>query len=76
MHGSEDRLAGLSSREREVLALIAAGRSDRGISEALFVTRKTVEFHNRNIFRKLDLPARETDNPRVHAALVYVNGAA
>lgn len=55
MHAA-DQLDPLTSREREVLALIAAGRSDLGISDTLFVTRKTVEFHTRNIFRKLDLP--------------------
>ena len=76
MHATNDRLAHLTSREREVLALIAAGLSDVGISESLFVTRKTVEFHARNIFRKLDLPAGRTDNRRVHAALTFLQEAA
>lgn len=72
MPGADDPLADLTAREREVLALMAAGRSDLGISETLFVTRKTVEFHTRNIFRKLGLPASERDNRRVHAALTFL----
>jgi DNA-binding NarL/FixJ family response regulator len=72
MHGADDPLVDLTAREREVLALVAAGRSDLGISETLFVTRKTVEFHTRNIFRKLRIPASERDNRRVHAALTFL----
>ena len=41
-----------------MLALIAEGRTDRGIREALWLSQKTVETHVRSIFRKLDLPAR------------------
>ena len=62
----------LTAREREVLALLAAGRSDRGISESLYVTQKTVEFHTRNIFRKLDVPADRAHNRRVHAAVTFL----
>jgi DNA-binding NarL/FixJ family response regulator len=76
MHANDDPLAHLTSREREVLALIAVGLSDLGISESLFVTRKTVEFHTRNIFRKLDLPAGRSYNRRVHAAVTFVEPAA
>ena len=43
----------LTAREREVLALMAEGRTDRGIREALWVRQKTVESHVRSIFRKL-----------------------
>jgi DNA-binding NarL/FixJ family response regulator len=75
MH-ADDRLAPLTSRERDVLALIAAGRSDVGISRTLFVTQKTVEFHTRNIFRKLELPTGRLDNRRVHAALTFLGQTA
>jgi len=67
-----DPLAELSAREREVLALMAQGRTDRGISEQLFVTRKTVEAHIRSILRKLDLPNDAGENRRVHAVLAYL----
>ena len=69
MHGVDDPLVELTGREREVLAI---GRSDLGISKTLFVTRKTVEFHTRNIFRKLALPASDRDNRRVHAVLTFL----
>jgi DNA-binding NarL/FixJ family response regulator len=67
-----DPLAALTSREREVLALMAHGRTDRGIAEELFVTRKTVEAHVRSILRKLDLPENARENRRVHAVLAYL----
>jgi DNA-binding NarL/FixJ family response regulator len=67
-----DPLSDLSAREREVLALMAQGRTDRGISEQLFVTRKTVEAHVRSILRKLDLPNNAGENRRVHAVLAYL----
>ena len=67
-----DPLAALTAREREVLALVAQGRTDRGISEDLFVTRKTVEAHVRSILRKLDLPADASENRRVHAVLAFL----
>jgi DNA-binding NarL/FixJ family response regulator len=68
----EDPLAGLTQREREVLALLAEGRTDRGIARVLYVTPKTVEAHVRSIFRKLDLPSDATDNRRVHAVLTFL----
>jgi DNA-binding NarL/FixJ family response regulator len=55
-----------------MLQLVAEGRTDRGIAEALFVTRKTVEAHVRSIFSRLDLPAASTENRRVHAVLKYL----
>jgi len=72
MRGADDPFADLTARECEILALLATGRSDLGISQSLFVTRKTVEFHTRNIFRKLGVPASERDNRRVHAVLRFL----
>jgi serine/threonine-protein kinase PknK len=72
LHARNDPLSQLSAREREVLALMAQGRTDRGISYELFVTRKTVEAHVRSILRKLDLPSDATQNRRVHAVLQYL----
>jgi DNA-binding NarL/FixJ family response regulator len=69
---ARDPLAGLTSREREVLVLVAQGKTDRGIAEELFVTRKTVEAHVRSILRKLDLPTDAGENRRVHAVLAYL----
>jgi DNA-binding NarL/FixJ family response regulator len=62
----------LTPREREVLALMAEGLTDRGIGERLFVAAKTVETHIRHIFWKLQLPETATDNKRVHAVLTYL----
>jgi DNA-binding NarL/FixJ family response regulator len=71
----DDPLAALSAREREVLALVAQGRTDRAIAEELFVTRKTVETHVRNILRKLDLPEDSHENRRVHAVLAFLRAS-
>jgi DNA-binding CsgD family transcriptional regulator len=67
-----ESLAELTARELEVLALIAEGRTDRGIAQALYVTPKTVEAHVRSIFRKLGLPSDTTENRRVHAVLAFL----
>jgi DNA-binding NarL/FixJ family response regulator len=67
-----DPLAVLSAREREVLALLAEGRTDRGIAKLLFITPKTVEAHVRSIFSKLDLPSDAMANRRVHAVLRFL----
>jgi DNA-binding NarL/FixJ family response regulator len=67
-----DRLEVLTAREREVLAQIAEGRTDRGIAAALVIAPKTVEAHVRSIFQKLDLPAARTENRRVHAVLAFL----
>jgi DNA-binding NarL/FixJ family response regulator len=63
----------LTDREREVLGLMAEGRTDLGIAQALFLSQKTVETHVRSIFRKLDIPATRSDNRRVHAVLTYLS---
>jgi DNA-binding NarL/FixJ family response regulator len=63
-------LAPLTPREREVLALVAQGKTDRGIAAQLFLTRKTVESHVRSILGKLDLPYGPGENRRVHAVLL------
>jgi len=65
----EDRLALLTPREREVLELIAEGRSNSGIAARLTITDRAVEKHVSNIFAKLDLPAGAEDHRRVLAVL-------
>ena len=63
----------LSAREREVLALMAEGRSNVAIAQRLFVTEKAVSKHTTSIFTKLGLAASEDDNRRVLAVLAYLN---
>jgi DNA-binding NarL/FixJ family response regulator len=65
-------LADLSPREREVLALMAEGRSNVAIGDALFITPRAVEKHVKSIFQKLRLPPAETDNRRVLAVLRFL----
>jgi DNA-binding NarL/FixJ family response regulator len=67
-----DPLYELTDREREVLALMAEGLTDKGIAERLWVTPKTVESHVRHILRKLAVPEGVSNNRRVHAILVYL----
>jgi DNA-binding NarL/FixJ family response regulator len=67
-----DGLGRLSAREREVLELIAEGRSNAGIAESLVVTPGAVEKHITNIFSKLELPALEDSHRRVLAVLAYL----
>lgn len=62
----------LSAREREVLALMAEGRSNAAIAEAMFVSEKAVSKHSNSIFTKLDLPVSADDNRRVLAVLAYL----
>jgi DNA-binding NarL/FixJ family response regulator len=67
-------LATLTAREREVLALMAEGRSNAGVAAALVISAGAVEKHVASIFAKLGLPASEADNRRVLAVLRYVGG--
>ncbi|MGH3506816.1 MAG: LuxR C-terminal-related transcriptional regulator [Nocardioidaceae bacterium] len=63
----------LTSREREVLGLMAEGRSNSAIAGRLFVTEKAVSKHINNIFAKLELPVDDDDNRRVLAVLAHLN---
>jgi DNA-binding NarL/FixJ family response regulator len=67
-----DPLDELTSREREILTLIAEGRSNQGICQALWLSPKTVESHIRSVFSKLDIPTTSEDNRRVLAVLTYL----
>ena len=71
---TQERLAVLTAREREVLELIAEGRSNRSIGERLAISVKTVEAQVATIFSKLGLEADPDDNRRVLAVLVYLEG--
>jgi DNA-binding NarL/FixJ family response regulator len=68
----EDPLESLTAREREVLGLMAEGRSNNAIAEALVVTERAVEKHVTSIFSKLDLPPTVEDHRRVLAVLAYL----
>jgi DNA-binding NarL/FixJ family response regulator len=67
-----DPLASLTAREREVLALVAEGRTNVGIARRLWLTERTVETHIGSIMAKLGLAATEEDHRRVLAVLVYL----
>ncbi|KUL35932.1 response regulator [Actinoplanes awajinensis] len=66
-------LSALTAREREVLTLMAEGRSNGAIAAKLFVGEKAVSKHINSIFTKLDLPPSDDDNRRVLAVLTYLN---
>jgi DNA-binding NarL/FixJ family response regulator len=68
----EDPLVDVSPREREVLALMAEGRSNHAIATELVVTERAVEKHVTSIFSKLDLPPTADDHRRVLAVLTYL----
>lgn len=68
----EDPLDALSPREREVLGLMAEGRSNHAIAEQLVVTERAVEKHVTSIFNKLGLPPTAEDHRRVLAVLAFV----
>jgi DNA-binding NarL/FixJ family response regulator len=65
-------LDSLTTREREVLALMAEGRTNRAIAAELFLSERAVERHVTSIFSKLDLPTTEQDHRRVLAVLAYL----
>jgi DNA-binding NarL/FixJ family response regulator len=69
----DEPIARLSAREREVLALMAEGRSNSAIAQRMFVTEKAVGKHSTSIFAKLDLALSDDDNRRVLAVLAYLN---
>jgi DNA-binding NarL/FixJ family response regulator/class 3 adenylate cyclase len=71
---AEGPLDELTPREREVLGLMAEGRSNQAIAEQLFVTLRAVEKHVTSIFSKLDLPATTDHHRRVLAVLAYLRG--
>jgi len=68
----DDPLAELTPREREVLALMAEGRSNNGIAHRLYITEGAVEKHVRSILIKLHLPTTEDDHRRVLAVVTYL----
>jgi DNA-binding NarL/FixJ family response regulator len=69
----DEPISRLSAREREVLGLMAEGRSNTAIAQRLFITEKAVGKHTTSIFAKLGLAASEDDNRRVLAVLAYLN---
>jgi DNA-binding NarL/FixJ family response regulator len=71
-----DPLAALSEREREVLSLVAEGRSNAGVARRLWVTEGTVEKHVRSILTKLGLSEADDDHRRVLAVLTYLDSIA
>ena len=70
---SDDALEHLTDREREVLALMAEGRSNKAIADRLFVTEHTVEKHVKSILGTLRLPQSPDDHRRVLAVLTYLH---
>ena len=68
----DDPLAELTSREREVLALMAEGRSNNGIATRLFISEGAVQKHVRSILAKLRLPVTDDDHRRVLAVLTFL----
>jgi serine/threonine-protein kinase PknK len=72
---AEDPLDVLTPREREVLALMAEGRSNAGIAKRLWVTEGTVEKHVHSILTKLRLPETGDDHRRVLAAITFLDSS-
>lgn len=69
---ARDPLRGLTPRDREVLQLVAEGRSNKGIGERLGVSERAVQKHVTSIFATLELPSGEDDNRRILAVLAYL----
>jgi serine/threonine-protein kinase PknK len=72
-HHGNDPLASLTARERQVLALMAEGRTNVGIARRLWLTDRTVETHIGSILAKLGLPNSDDDHRRVLAAVLYLS---
>jgi DNA-binding NarL/FixJ family response regulator len=72
-HRRADPLEGVTPREREVLGLMAEGRTNFAIAQAMVVTERAVEKHVTSIFGKLGLPPTQDDHRRVLAVLAYLN---
>jgi DNA-binding NarL/FixJ family response regulator len=72
---SDQPIATLTAREREVLEFMAQGRSNAAIAARMYVTEKAVSKHTNSIFMKLGLPQSEDDNRRVLAVLAYLDGS-
>jgi DNA-binding NarL/FixJ family response regulator len=70
----DERLDRLTPREREILGLVAEGRSNSAIADSLVITKRAVERHINAIFTKLDLGESENVSRRVTAALIYLAG--
>ena len=70
-----DPLAALTAREREVLQLMAEGRSNQGIAERLVVTERAVEKHVTSIFDKLELAPTSDDHRRVIAVVTFLKAS-
>jgi DNA-binding NarL/FixJ family response regulator len=68
----DEPLAALTQREREVLALVAEGRTNRGIAERMVITEGSVQKYVTSIFGKLGLPAGDADHRRVLSVLAYL----
>jgi DNA-binding NarL/FixJ family response regulator len=73
-NAGDGSLATLSPREREVLALMAEGRSNAAIGQRMVITERAVAKHTASIFLKLDLQPSDDDNRRVLAVLAYLGG--
>ena len=69
---SADPLEQLTPREREVLELMAQGRSNQGIADELVITLRAVEKHVSSVFGKLGLPSSASESRRVHAVLLFL----
>ena len=68
----EDPLRALTKRERELLALVAEGRSNKGIAERMVISEGAVQKYVTSIFTKLELPAGDEDHRRVLSVLAYL----
>jgi DNA-binding NarL/FixJ family response regulator len=72
-HSHDAPISRLTDRERDVLALMAEGRTNAAIAQQLFISDKAVSKHCTSIFAKLDLSPSDTDNRRVLAVLAFLN---